>query len=81
MFSNFMGSGGNKNSSTYSVEPQESPSRSSAPAQALDDKQESDMAANDPNRSIEEDDNQAPFIHKKSKDAKGAYQQVDNDNV
>ena len=83
MFSNFLGSGNKNSSSTYGVEPQEAATRgSSAPSQALEDKHESDtQTANDPNRSIDEDDNQAPFIHKKTKDDKGAYQQVDNDNV
>ena len=81
MMSNFLGSG-NKSTSTSAPEPQEAPTRSSAPAQARDDKREGDpSAATDPDRSIDEDDYESSFLQKKSKDDKGAYQQVDHDNL
>lgn len=83
-FSNFLGSGskGSSSSASASSEPAAPRNPPSAVVQARDDKQEGDNEApTEADLNIEEDENQAPFIQKKAGDAKGSYQQVDNDNL
>jgi len=83
MLSNFLGSGSKSGSSAAPTaqESQAPRNTASAPAQAREDKREGDPEApTEANLSIDDEENEAPFLQKKADDAKGSYQQVENDN-